>query len=147
MPEATGQGKEGHLCYSALLPNLQEPSKDLKSVTDRAAQTLLWTELLRSLGRVLSNLLRETTAPPSYTHTRERPTGSRCPWGNMHQAAVHLFIHPSTGRGEAHCTAGQLYRLPAPNRPSPVRSSCLTATHFTCHPTWQGPRHPQDHPL
>lgn len=27
--------------------NLQEPSMDMKSVTDRAAQTLLWTELVR----------------------------------------------------------------------------------------------------
>lgn len=27
--------------------NFREPSMDMKSVTDRAAQTLLWTELLR----------------------------------------------------------------------------------------------------
>lgn len=27
--------------------NAQEPSMDMKSVTDRAAQTLLWTELIR----------------------------------------------------------------------------------------------------
>ena len=27
--------------------NLREPSMDMKSVTDRAAQTLLWTELIR----------------------------------------------------------------------------------------------------
>lgn len=36
--------------------NLREPSMDIKSVTDRAAQTLLWTELARGrswgLGRV-----------------------------------------------------------------------------------------------
>ncbi|XP_024429918.2 NADH dehydrogenase [ubiquinone] iron-sulfur protein 8, mitochondrial isoform X1 [Desmodus rotundus] len=39
--------------------NLQEPSMDLKSVTDRAAQTLLWTELIRGLGMTLSYLFRE----------------------------------------------------------------------------------------
>lgn len=27
--------------------NMQEPSMDMKAVTDRAAQTLLWTELIR----------------------------------------------------------------------------------------------------
>ena len=27
--------------------NMREPSMDMKSVTDRAAQTLLWTELIR----------------------------------------------------------------------------------------------------
>ena len=27
--------------------NLREPAMDMKSVTDRAAQTLLWTELVR----------------------------------------------------------------------------------------------------
>lgn len=27
--------------------NMREPSMDMKSVTDRAAQTLLWTELVR----------------------------------------------------------------------------------------------------
>lgn len=27
--------------------NMREPSMDMKSVTDRAAQTLLWTELAR----------------------------------------------------------------------------------------------------
>ncbi|KAM5317277.1 NADH dehydrogenase [ubiquinone] iron-sulfur protein 8, mitochondrial isoform 1-T1 [Glossophaga mutica] len=39
--------------------NLQEPSMDMKSVTDRAAQTLLWTELIRGLGMTLSYLFRE----------------------------------------------------------------------------------------
>ena len=32
---------------------------DMKSVTDRAAQTLLWTELIRGLGMTLSYLFRE----------------------------------------------------------------------------------------
>ncbi|ELK13253.1 NADH dehydrogenase [ubiquinone] iron-sulfur protein 8, mitochondrial isoform X1 [Pteropus alecto] len=39
--------------------NAQEPSMDMKSVTDRAAQTLLWTELIRGLGMTLSYLFRE----------------------------------------------------------------------------------------
>ncbi|XP_061263204.1 NADH dehydrogenase [ubiquinone] iron-sulfur protein 8, mitochondrial isoform X1 [Bos javanicus] len=39
--------------------NLREPSMDMKSVTDRAAQTLLWTELIRGLGMTLSYLFRE----------------------------------------------------------------------------------------
>ncbi|XP_036858336.1 NADH dehydrogenase [ubiquinone] iron-sulfur protein 8, mitochondrial isoform X3 [Manis javanica] len=39
--------------------NFREPSMDMKSVTDRAAQTLLWTELIRGLGMTLSYLFRE----------------------------------------------------------------------------------------
>ncbi|OWK17303.1 NDUFS8 [Cervus elaphus hippelaphus] len=39
--------------------NLREPAMDMKSVTDRAAQTLLWTELVRGLGMTLSYLFRE----------------------------------------------------------------------------------------
>lgn len=31
--------------------NMREPSMDMKSVTDRAAQTLLWTELARGRSR------------------------------------------------------------------------------------------------
>ncbi|KAE8591571.1 hypothetical protein XENTR_v10018496 [Xenopus tropicalis] len=39
--------------------NAREEATDLKSVTDRAAQTLLWTELFRGLGMTLSYLFRE----------------------------------------------------------------------------------------
>ncbi|XP_072495458.1 NADH dehydrogenase [ubiquinone] iron-sulfur protein 8, mitochondrial isoform X1 [Notamacropus eugenii] len=39
--------------------NMKEPTMDMKSVTDRAAQTLLWTELFRGLGMTLSYLFRE----------------------------------------------------------------------------------------
>ncbi|XP_007961058.3 NADH dehydrogenase [ubiquinone] iron-sulfur protein 8, mitochondrial isoform X4 [Chlorocebus sabaeus] len=39
--------------------NLQESKTDMKSVTDRAARTLLWTELFRGLGMTLSYLFRE----------------------------------------------------------------------------------------
>ncbi|XP_004627392.1 NADH dehydrogenase [ubiquinone] iron-sulfur protein 8, mitochondrial [Octodon degus] len=39
--------------------NLQEPEMDMRSVTDRAARTLLWTELIRGLGMTLSYMFRE----------------------------------------------------------------------------------------
>ncbi|XP_044537992.1 NADH dehydrogenase [ubiquinone] iron-sulfur protein 8, mitochondrial [Gracilinanus agilis] len=39
--------------------NAKEPAMDMKSITDRAAQTLLWTELFRGLGMTLSYLFRE----------------------------------------------------------------------------------------
>ncbi|XP_068922618.1 NADH dehydrogenase [ubiquinone] iron-sulfur protein 8, mitochondrial isoform X1 [Petaurus breviceps papuanus] len=39
--------------------NMKEAPMDMKSVTDRAAQTLLWTELIRGLGMTLSYLFRE----------------------------------------------------------------------------------------
>nr|XP_005577085.2 NADH dehydrogenase [ubiquinone] iron-sulfur protein 8, mitochondrial isoform X3 [Macaca fascicularis] len=39
--------------------NMQESKTDMKSVTDRAARTLLWTELFRGLGMTLSYLFRE----------------------------------------------------------------------------------------
>ncbi|KAK3573188.1 hypothetical protein QTP86_015107 [Hemibagrus guttatus] len=39
--------------------NAQEPLNDMKSITDRAAQTLLWTELFRGLGMTMSYLFRE----------------------------------------------------------------------------------------
>ncbi|KAJ8271230.1 hypothetical protein COCON_G00100890 [Conger conger] len=39
--------------------NAQEIPTDMKSITDRAAQTLLWTELFRGLGMTMSYLFRE----------------------------------------------------------------------------------------
>nr|XP_012612877.1 NADH dehydrogenase [ubiquinone] iron-sulfur protein 8, mitochondrial isoform X1 [Microcebus murinus] len=39
--------------------NMQESEMDMRSVTDRAARTLLWTELFRGLGMTLSYLFRE----------------------------------------------------------------------------------------
>ncbi|XP_070778233.1 LOW QUALITY PROTEIN: NADH:ubiquinone oxidoreductase core subunit S8a [Enoplosus armatus] len=39
--------------------NAQEIQTDMKSITDRAAQTLLWTELFRGLGMTMSYLFRE----------------------------------------------------------------------------------------
>ncbi|KAK2852390.1 hypothetical protein Q7C36_007591 [Tachysurus vachellii] len=44
-------------CYKYV--NAQEPLNDMKSITDRAAQTLLWTELFRGLGMTMSYLFRE----------------------------------------------------------------------------------------
>ncbi|XP_050017712.1 NADH dehydrogenase [ubiquinone] iron-sulfur protein 8, mitochondrial-like [Alexandromys fortis] len=39
--------------------NVQELDMDMKSETDRAAQTLMWTELIRGPGMTLSYLFRE----------------------------------------------------------------------------------------
>ncbi|XP_034086901.1 NADH:ubiquinone oxidoreductase core subunit S8b isoform X1 [Gymnodraco acuticeps] len=39
--------------------NAQELPTDMKSITDRAANTLLWTELFRGLGMTMSYLFRE----------------------------------------------------------------------------------------
>uniref|UniRef100_A0A3B3HAV3 NADH dehydrogenase [ubiquinone] iron-sulfur protein 8, mitochondrial n=1 Tax=Oryzias latipes TaxID=8090 RepID=A0A3B3HAV3_ORYLA len=39
--------------------NAQELPTDLRSITDRAATTLLWTELFRGLGMTMSYLFRE----------------------------------------------------------------------------------------
>ncbi|KAM9223706.1 LOW QUALITY PROTEIN: aldehyde dehydrogenase family 3 member B1-like [Leptosomus discolor] len=39
--------------------NVQDPAMDMRSITDRAAQTLLWTELFRGLAMTLSYLFRE----------------------------------------------------------------------------------------
>uniref|UniRef100_A0A8C5Q090 NADH dehydrogenase [ubiquinone] iron-sulfur protein 8, mitochondrial n=1 Tax=Leptobrachium leishanense TaxID=445787 RepID=A0A8C5Q090_9ANUR len=39
--------------------NAREEATDMKSITDRAAQTLLWTELFRGLGMTLSYMFRE----------------------------------------------------------------------------------------
>ncbi|XP_039568300.1 NADH dehydrogenase [ubiquinone] iron-sulfur protein 8, mitochondrial [Passer montanus] len=44
-------------CYKYV--NMREPAMDMRSITDRAAQTLLWTELVRGLAMTLSYLFRE----------------------------------------------------------------------------------------
>ncbi|XP_064922513.1 NADH dehydrogenase [ubiquinone] iron-sulfur protein 8, mitochondrial isoform X2 [Columba livia] len=44
-------------CYKYV--NVQEAPMDMRSITDRAAQTLLWTELFRGLAMTLSYLFRE----------------------------------------------------------------------------------------
>ncbi|XP_030804873.1 LOW QUALITY PROTEIN: NADH dehydrogenase [ubiquinone] iron-sulfur protein 8, mitochondrial [Camarhynchus parvulus] len=45
-------------CYKQYV-NIREPAMDMRSITDRAAQTLLWTELVRGLAMTLSYLFRE----------------------------------------------------------------------------------------
>ncbi|KGL80321.1 hypothetical protein N309_00309, partial [Tinamus guttatus] len=52
-PLSTGTPRESYKYV-----NVQEPAMDMKAVTDRAAQTLLWTELFR-LAMTLSYLFRE----------------------------------------------------------------------------------------
>uniref|UniRef100_A0AAY5KHG0 NADH dehydrogenase [ubiquinone] iron-sulfur protein 8, mitochondrial n=1 Tax=Esox lucius TaxID=8010 RepID=A0AAY5KHG0_ESOLU len=49
------------LCISLSVEyvNANELPVDMKSITDRAAQTLLWTELFRGLGMTMSYLFRE----------------------------------------------------------------------------------------
>lgn len=80
---------------------------DVKSVTDRAAQTLLWTELIRGLGRVLSDLLREIATinyPPE-----------KGPLGPCFHGEHALHHHPSImGRGEERCIMGQLCQVLCP---------------------------------
>ncbi|XP_073906485.1 NADH dehydrogenase [ubiquinone] iron-sulfur protein 8, mitochondrial isoform X1 [Castor canadensis] len=39
--------------------NIQEEGMDMRSLTDQAARTLMWTELIRGLGMTLSYLFRE----------------------------------------------------------------------------------------
>lgn len=36
-----------------------EPSMDLKDITDRAAQTMFWTELMRGMGVTLAHIFKE----------------------------------------------------------------------------------------
>ncbi|NXH44993.1 NDUS8 protein, partial [Dicaeum eximium] len=45
--------------------NVREPAMDVRSITDRAAQTLLWTELIR--GETPLTLLTCGVTPPSQT--------------------------------------------------------------------------------
>ncbi|KAJ6665538.1 hypothetical protein lerEdw1_003380, partial [Lerista edwardsae] len=45
--------------FAAEYVNAREEATDLKSITDKAAQTLLWTELIRGLAMTLSYLFRE----------------------------------------------------------------------------------------
>ncbi|XP_069921937.1 NADH dehydrogenase [ubiquinone] iron-sulfur protein 8, mitochondrial isoform X2 [Oryctolagus cuniculus] len=60
-PAQVGQGaSRGPLAgLPAEYVNAQEAAMDMKSVTDQAARTLMWTELFRGLGMTLSYLFRE----------------------------------------------------------------------------------------
>lgn len=146
MAEATGQGKEGqgkmhslttvmllcalaqaacagHPTYKFL--NMREPSMDMTLVTNRAARTLLWTKLIRGLGRVLSSQLWE---PATINYPREGPTGSTFPQG---ACTAPPSIHPSMRR----CTAGQLCQATCPYQAITSEAE-----------PW-GPCHPQGHLL
>ncbi|XP_021257787.1 NADH dehydrogenase [ubiquinone] iron-sulfur protein 8, mitochondrial isoform X1 [Numida meleagris] len=57
-PPGSATGEDG-VAFPAEYVNIQEPAMDMKSITDRAAQTLLWTELFRGLAMTLSYLFRE----------------------------------------------------------------------------------------
>ncbi|ERE72060.1 NADH dehydrogenase [ubiquinone] iron-sulfur protein 8 [Cricetulus griseus] len=53
-------GRSLHSTYKYV--NVQELEMDMKSVTDHAALTLLWTGLIRGRGMTLSYLFREPAA-------------------------------------------------------------------------------------
>uniref|UniRef100_A0A4W5M0P8 NADH dehydrogenase [ubiquinone] iron-sulfur protein 8, mitochondrial n=1 Tax=Hucho hucho TaxID=62062 RepID=A0A4W5M0P8_9TELE len=59
-PEGGRDGwKDGWMDIDDVYVNAQDLPTDMKSITDRAAQTLLWTELFRGLGMTMSYLFRE----------------------------------------------------------------------------------------
>jgi len=45
--------------YSYKVVSDPEPSMDMKALTDRASQTLFWTELLRGFGVTLAHIFKE----------------------------------------------------------------------------------------
>lgn len=53
--------------------NIREPAMDMRSITDRAAQTLLWTELVRG-ETSLTLLICGVTPPPKYALTPLSPS-------------------------------------------------------------------------
>ncbi|KAM7319408.1 hypothetical protein ACRRTK_021091 [Alexandromys fortis] len=55
--------------------NVQELDMDMKSETDRAAQTLMWTELIRGPGMTLSYLFRE---PATINYPFEKGSNTHC---------------------------------------------------------------------
>ena len=83
---------------------------DMKSVTDRAAQTLLWTELIRGLGMTLSYLFRE---PATINYPFEKG-----PLSPRFRGEHALRRYPS---GEERCIACKLCEAvcPAQVRPDP----------------------------
>uniref|UniRef100_A0A8I3RYR6 NADH dehydrogenase [ubiquinone] iron-sulfur protein 8, mitochondrial n=1 Tax=Canis lupus familiaris TaxID=9615 RepID=A0A8I3RYR6_CANLF len=83
--------------------NMREPSMDMKSVTDRAAQTLLWTELIRGLGMTLSYLFRE---PATINYPFEKG-----PLSPRFRGEHALRRYPS---GEERCIACKLHEAVCP---------------------------------
>nr|KAF6325156.1 NADH:ubiquinone oxidoreductase core subunit S8 [Myotis myotis] len=81
---------------------------DMKSVTDRAAQTLLWTELARGLGMTLSYLFRE---PATINYPFEKG-----PLSPRFRGEHALRRYPS---GEERCIACKLCEAVCPAQVSP----------------------------
>uniref|UniRef100_A0A7J8H2Y7 NADH dehydrogenase [ubiquinone] iron-sulfur protein 8, mitochondrial n=1 Tax=Rousettus aegyptiacus TaxID=9407 RepID=A0A7J8H2Y7_ROUAE len=82
---------------------------DMKSVTDRAAQTLLWTELIRGLGMTLSYLFRE---PATINYPFEKG-----PLSPRFRGEHALRRYPS---GEERCIACKLCEAVCPAQVSPT---------------------------
>nr|XP_030689196.1 NADH dehydrogenase [ubiquinone] iron-sulfur protein 8, mitochondrial isoform X2 [Globicephala melas] len=99
--------------------NMREPSMDMKSVTDRAAQTLLWTELIRGLGMTLSYLFRE---PATINYPFEKG-----PLSPRFRGEHALRRYPS---GEERCIACKLCEAICPAQ-QPFQERCLCAYHRT----------------
>ncbi|NWZ81112.1 NDUS8 protein, partial [Poecile atricapillus] len=74
-------------CYKYV--NVQEPAMDMRSITDRAAQTLLWTELIR--GETSLTLLICGVIPPS--QICPNPTFSLA---GLAMTLSYLFREPAT---------------------------------------------------
>ncbi|XP_056106111.1 NADH:ubiquinone oxidoreductase core subunit S8b isoform X2 [Rhinichthys klamathensis goyatoka] len=91
------------LCLSVEYVNAEELPTDMKSITDRAAQTLLWTEFFRGLGMTMSYLFRE---PATINYPFEK--GPLSPWFRGEHA---LRRYPS---GEERCIACKLCEAVCP---------------------------------
>ncbi|KAH0512906.1 NADH dehydrogenase [ubiquinone] iron-sulfur protein 8, mitochondrial [Microtus ochrogaster] len=114
LPRALAQAvRTGHLSGRSLhssavaatykYVNIQELDMDMKSVTDRAAWTLMWTELIQGLGMTLSYLFRE---PATINYPFEK--GSLSPRFRGEHA---LRRYPS---GEERCIACKLCEAVCP---------------------------------
>ncbi|KAF3818156.1 hypothetical protein GH733_012464 [Mirounga leonina] len=105
-----------HVAATHKFVNMREPSMDTKAVTDRAAQTLLWTELLRGPGMTLSYLFRE---PATINHPFEKGPLSPCFRGEH-----ALRRYPS---GEERCTACKLCEAGCPAQAITTEASSARA--------------------
>lgn len=81
---------------------------DMKSVTDQAARTLMWTELIRGLGMTLSYLFRE---PATINYPFEKG-----PLSPRFRGEHALRRYPS---GEERCIACKLCEAVCPAQVSP----------------------------
>ncbi|KAF6718747.1 NADH dehydrogenase [ubiquinone] iron-sulfur protein 8, mitochondrial [Oryzias melastigma] len=97
--------------------NAQEVPTDMKSITDRAAQTLLWTELFRGLGMTMSYLFRE---PATINYPFEKG-----PLSPRFRGEHALRRYPS---GEERCIACKLCEAICPAQVH-TRAQTHTRTH------------------